>query len=301
MRRKLLPALFSLCFIFLFAQITLAKKEEMKLLLNKGQHYIYLITQENTMEEISDKSDKSDKIEMKQNMALKIDHKVIDQLPNGNYLIEASFKSFGIELNSDGKISRYHSDTIDVMNSMYKTLNFLTSVKLKYEVSREGVVSNLSGFESIREKMTPDRKLLGLLRSFGNERFILEMYNYVPTGNVGVGDKWTKSAILPDLKDLKYDIQYSMKEASTQNLKLIQNASFSYSTELPMGSDVESKMDGKGTQNGFLLINPITKMRISSDINQQIELSIQKKGKEQTKKIPPRRITTHTTMVLVKK
>jgi hypothetical protein len=270
----------------------------MKLLLNKGQHYIYLITQENTMKEISDKSDK---IEMKQNMALKIDHQVIDQLPNGNYLIEASFKSFSIELNSDGKISRYHSDTIDVMNSMYKILNFLTSVKLKYEVSREGIVSNLSGFESIREKMNPDHKLLGLLRSFGNERFILEMYNYVPTGNVGVGDQWTKSGTLPDLKDLKYDIQYSMKEASTQNLKLIQNASFSYSTELPMESDIKSKMDGKGIQNGFLLINPITKMRISSDINQQIDLSIQKTGKEQTKKIPPRRITTHTTMVLVKK
>jgi len=267
----------------------------MKLFLNKGQHYIYLITQENTME------GKSGKIVMKQNMALKIDHEVIDQLPNGNYLIEASFKSFGIELNLDGKILRYHSDTIDVMNTMYKTLNFLTSVKLKYEVSREGIVSNLSGFEPIREKMKTDNKLSGLLRSFDHEQFILEMYNYIPTENVGVGSQWTKSGILPDLKDLKYDIKYSMKEASAQNLKLIQNASFSYSAELPKQSGMEGKMDEKGTQDGFLLINPITKMRISSDINQYIDVSIQEKTTEQTKKIPPRRITTHTTMVLVKK
>lgn len=295
MKRKLLPALISLCLIFLFAQTSSAKKEEMKLLLNKGQHYIYLITQENTIER------KSANNLMKQNMALKIDHEVIDQLPNGNYLIEASFKSFSIELYSDGKIFRYHSDTIDVMNGMYKSLNFLTGIKLKYEVSREGVVSNLSGFEPIREKLKTDIKLPGLLRSFGNELFILEMYNYIPAGNVGVGNQWTKSAILPDFVNLKYDIQYSMKEASAQNLKLIQNASISYSKELPKVSGIEGKMDGKGTQNGFLLINPITNMRISSDINQQIEVSIQEKTLEQTKKNPPMNVITHTTMVLMKK
>lgn len=294
MKRNQLSVLMSFCLIFFIAQTSSAKKEEMKLFLNNGQHYIYLITQENTIE------GKSGKIEMKQNMALKIDHEVIDQLPNGNYLIEASFKSFGIELNLNGKISRYHSDTIEVMNSMYKTLNFLTGVKLKYEVSREGIVSNLSGFEPVSKKMKTDKQLSGLLRSFGNERFILEMYNYIPTGSVGIGNQWTKSAVLPDLMDLKYDIQYIMKEASAKNLKLSQKALLSYSAEIPKESGAEGKIDEEGTQNGFLLINPITKMRISSDINQQIDVSIQEKTTEQTEKISPKKITTHTTMVLVK-
>jgi len=267
----------------------------MKLFLNNGQHYIYLITQENTIE------GKSGNIEKKQKMALKIDHEVIDQLPNGNYLIEASFKSFGVELNLNGKIFRYHSDTIEVMNRMYKILNFLTTIKLKYEVSREGIVSNLSGFEPIKEKMKTDNQLSGLLRSFGNERFILEMYQYLPTGSIGIGNQWTKSAVLPDLMDLKYDIQYTLKETSAQNLKLAQKSLFSYFAEIPKESGTEGKIIEEGTQNGFLLINPITKMRISSDINQQIDVSIQEKSTEKTEKIPPRKITTNITMVLLKK
>ena len=295
MKRNQLSALLSFCLIFFIAQASSAKKEEMKLFLNNGQHYIYLITQENTIE------GKSGNIEKKQKMALKIDHEVIDQLPNGNYLIEASFKSFGVELNLNGKIFRYHSDTIEVMNRMYKILNFLTTIKLKYEVSREGIVSNLSGFEPIKEKMKTDNQLSGLLRSFGNERFILEMYQYLPTGSIGIGNQWTKSAVLPDLMDLKYDIQYTLKETSAQNLKLAQKSLFSYFAEIPKESGTEGKIIEEGTQNGFLLINPITKMRISSDINQQIDVSIQEKSTEKTEKIPPRKITTNITMVLLKK
>lgn len=293
MKRNQLSVLMSFCLIFFIAQTSSAKKEEMKLFLNNGQHYIYLITQESTIQD-------NGVVAQYQKMALKIDHKVINQLPNGNYQIEAIFKSFSIVLNYNGKILRYTSDTVDVGNALYKTLNFFTDIKLNYEVSPHGIVNMISGFEPIKEKIKTDSRLSSLLRSFGNEQFILEMYHYLPEKSIRIGIQWTKPAVLPDLMDLKYEVQYTLKEVTAQNMKVIQKASFKNLKELPKEVETEGKIDENGTQNGFLLINPNTKMRISSDIDQQIYISVQEKTNQKDEKTLQKKISTHTTMVLVK-
>lgn len=290
-----LTALISFCLFVFISFNSFAKKEAIKLQLFKGDQYTYIITQENTMKESPDDT------MLYQKMALKIHHAVIERINNGNYLIEASFKSFNIELKYKGTVSTYHSDTVNVTNKLYKTLNFLTGVKLRYELSPEGVVSKLSGFEPIKEKIQTDTKLASLLRFFGSEQFVIELYNYVPFSSVGIGDKWTRAGIIPDLMDLKYDNHFTFKEASARQLKLSREASFSFSTESTGPNGKIQPIHETGTLKGILIIDPDSRLCISSDMDQHIEILMADAAKIEGEQAPPIQLITRTNMLLVKK
>lgn len=269
----------------------------MKLRLQKGDHYTYVITQESTVQ-----NNTQEEPVLYQKIGLKMRQEVLERLGNGNYVMEASFLNFTLEIKSKGKVSRYDSDTINVRNKYYKSLNFLTYIKLNYEVSPEGVVSKLSGFEPITKNIETDSQLSGLLRSFSSEQFLLEFYHYLPLKNVGPGDKWTSQAILPDMMKLKYNIHYTFKEALAQNLKLQQKASLTYSSQIPMHEPGKTgTIKESGTQNGILSIDPKTCMCLSSDIDQQIEIIMPTLIKLNGDPSAPIKVITNTKRLLVKK
>lgn len=290
--------LFLFTLLFLSAPLAFsANPVDLKLYLMKGANYTFNITQENKV------LDEKKAVQAEQSMTLKINHKVVDRQNNGNYMIEASYLSFMFVFKYNGKTLRYNSDTIDVKNPLYKQLNFLTSVKLNYEVSPEGVVSKLTGFELITKKMDEDPMLFNLFRALGNEQVVTEMYNHIPNGGVAVGGKWTKSGELPDLMNLKYDIHYKLKEATEQNLTIERDATFKDSRDLPKAPNGNiSKIDESGKQNGTILIDAKTNMRISSVVNQVLDVvttTIPDKSAE--KIITPVQVNTCTTITRVKK
>lgn len=293
MKREQLHILLSFCLLFLSFAAT-AKKDELKLLLVKGQSFTYLISQENSLEESPNQP------LIIQKMALKINHTVMDHLSNGNYYMEASIKSFSTEIDRLGKKYRYHSDTVDVSNKLYKTLNFLTDVKLSYELSPKGVVSNLTGFNRIKDKMEKDPQLNSILRSFGNEQFLIDFFHYVPVKQVGKGSKWTKPTILPELMNLNYETHYSYKEQSEKEITLGHDASFTFSTEVPLEDTIINHITENGTQQGFINIDLKTKMPVSSDMIQKIQISTCI-NKPAAHKKDPTVLTTKTKMIRVKK
>lgn len=293
MKSKQLTILLSFCLIFISLS-TLAKKDELKLWLVKGQSFTYLISQENTLQE------RVNQPFISQKMALKINHTVVDRLPNGNYQMQAFIKSFGTEFDKFGSKFRYHSDTVDVRNKLYKTLNFLTDVKFSYELSPDGVVSKLTGFQLIKDKMEQDPQLNSILRAFGNEQFLIDFFHYVPNKDVETGSKWTKPSILPELMNHKYEIQYSFKEQSEKEIKLGYDASFTFKTQVPVNDTIINYISENGTQQGYINIDPKTRMPISSDITQKIHISTYK-NKPSANKVDPALLTTETKMIRVKK
>lgn len=295
MKPSRLSVLITLCLIFFISFTWAANKEEMKLRLFKGDRYVYVVSQENKMQE------SPQKVMMDQKMALKIDHSVIDRMANGNFLVQATFKSFTLELNYNGITQRYQSDTVDVTNKYYPILNFLTDVKLTYEVSPEGKVSKITGFEPIKKKIETDSRLASLIRFFGNEQFIRELYQYIPAAHVEVGDQWIGEGVMPDLMNLKYDIQFTLKEVSAQNLKLDQKASIEFSTEAPTQDGKSKLLVETGTQKGNLLLDPATRLCLSSDIHQQMEISAPGQNKEDGDPMPPITLISRTKVVMVKK
>lgn len=295
MKRHHILILISFCLIFNSLTLS-AKKEEIKLRLYRGAPFIYLITQESTILE----NPQAEPM-LKQKTLLKVRHEVKEILGNGDAVMEASIVSFGLQLKYNGKSSHYHSDTVNVRNQYYKSLNFLTQVKLSYTVSPNGEVSKLTGFEPIKKKMEEDAQLSSLLRSFGSEQFILEFFNFIPQKEVGTGDKWISPGILPDLMNLKYDINYSLKEITEKDIKLTRQASFRTTTAAPMPDGTEGEIKQKGTQKGSLAVDTKSHMLIFSETDQQLELLLPGTDKKPDDKVVPIKITTYTKVERVKK
>jgi hypothetical protein len=296
MNRISLYLLFSIC-LFTFLPGISSAKSDMKLRLNKGARHIYVISQENQAIE------NEKVVEVEQKIALTIDHQVINLLPNGNYSIQLAFKRFSIFMKHSQRSLRYDSDTVDVMNPLYKTLNFLTDIRLNYEVSPEGIVSNLKGFDPVKKAIEKNAQLGNFLRNFGSELFYTELYNYIPKSEVEIGEKWKTTAVLPDLNNLKCEIQYTLKEATPQNLQLAQAASFKMTTDLPAAPDGSlSKVNENGTQAGSLVIDSKTNMRISSVLTQSVNvLMTTNKTEKNPEKSKTLKLITQTTFALVKK
>lgn len=262
-----------LVIVFILPLFSSAKKENLKLQLTKNSRHIYSISQENQAIENGKVTD------VEQRINLKIEHRVLDILSNGNYHVEVSLKRFSIQMKHNSKVLRYDSDTVDVSNPLYKTLNFLTDVRLNYEVSPEGEVRNLRGFDPIRNEIEKDLRLANFLRNFGSEIFYTELYNYVSRSEVEVGETWKKNSVLPDLNDLKCDVIYTLKEVLPQRLKIEQESSFRMESDLPKAPDgTVSKVKETGTLKGTLIIDPKTNMRISSSLTQSADIIMMKEN-----------------------
>ncbi len=184
-----------------------AQPLDIKLILKKGDRFLYNITLEDKLEQKSNQYS-----DVNQTSTLTIDQQVKNVLPNGNYLIETHYKCFSLKHKFGNKVTTYHSDTVDVKNPYYKHLNFLPSVKFSYELSPKGVVSNLKGFESLTKHTDGDNAVVNLLRHFGKPELITEMYNYIPSSAVKLNQAWKVQAVLPELMNLKYDINYRLME-----------------------------------------------------------------------------------------
>lgn len=271
-----------------------AKKEEMKLILFKGESFTYLISQENSIEGTEETTP------MNQMVSLRIRHTVIDRLPSGNYLMEAAYVGFSTKFKNQGRKFSYNTDTVDVRNKLYKSLNFMNGVKLTYEVSPEGVVSNIKGFEVIKDRTDIDPFLKGILWSFGNTQFLSEFFNYVPRDNVGIGSKWTNSSEMVELNNYKYDIHFTLLSKTEKEIKLAHEASFNYSTEIAVNDSTRNHIKQVVTQEGNICISPNNRMPISSDIIQKIQLSATQDISSVSRKIAPYLLTTKIKMIRVK-
>ena len=294
MKRIQAAVLLSICLIISAFTVN-AQKQEIKLFLFKGESYTYLISHENTIEGPDAAQS------MHQKVALKIQHTVVNHLPTGNYQMEAAIIGFSTRFANQGRKYSYNSDTVDVRNKLYPVLEFLNHVKLTYEVSPEGVVSNIKGFEVIKNRTDADPFLKGMLWSFNNPQFLVDFFDYIPLTRVEKGDKWTNSATMPEMKNYQYDIQHIFQSESEKELRLAHSASFNYSTDIAENDSIVNHVTQNVTQEGYISINPNTKMPISSDILQKIQLSAYQDRPSVSKKIDPVVMITKIQITRVKK
>lgn len=269
MKKTILSIIFIVGVLLIAPGAFATNPQEIKLLLFKNARHIYTITQENSAIE------NGKKLEAAQTLLLKIDHRVADVLPNGNFRIELAIKRFAIMIRYENKILRYDSDTVDVTNPLYKMLNFFTDVQLNYEVSREGVVSKFSGFEPIETAVGKELMLKNILNDFGSKSFYTGLYNYIPKSVVQPGVSWVATGIIPELDQMQHDIKYTLKEVSPQSIVLLQESTFKMSSELPAEPSGEKpRVKQSGLQKGTLNLDPKTNMRVSSSLTQTVDASL---------------------------
>lgn len=292
--KRISSSIFIFIYLIIISFTANAKKEEMKLILFKGESFTYLISQENSIEGTQETAP------MHQMVSLRIRHTVIGRLPSGNYEMEAVYLGFSTKFKNQGRKFSYNTDTVDVRNKLYKVLNFLNGVTLSYEVSPEGEVSNIRGFEVVQNRTDSDPFLKGMLWSFGNTQFLSEFFNYVPHKSVGIGSKWTNSSEMVELKNYKYDIQYTYLAKTEKEIKLDRETSFNYATEIAVNDSTVNHITQAITQEGNICISPKNMMPISSDMVQKIQLTAYHERPSVSKKIDPILLTTKTKMIRVK-
>lgn len=296
MKRILSLSLFAV-FLTCFFIHSHAQTFDIKLRLKNGDRFSYDITLYSKLEQKSNQY-----TNVNQSSTLTIDQQVKNVLPNGNYLIEANYKCFSLKHKFGNKITTYHSDTVDVKNPYYKHLNFLPSVKFTYELSPKGIVSNMKGFESLTKHTDGDNAVINLLRNFGKPELITEMFNYIPASIVKLNDTWKVQAVLPELMNLKYDINYRLKETTPKSLKLELKSNFNFTKEdsIP-GKNRMVKVEETGVQNGNLQVDPASGLRTSSTTEQVIDMILKSKNtKTNEEQTDPAKIITRISFILLK-
>jgi len=297
MNRILVPILFTLSLLIIFPEISAAKKEEIKLRLYKGARHIYTITQDNKA------FLKDNTLQAEQKTSLTIDHKVLEQLPNGNFKIEVTNKRFSTYMKFNQNVVKYDSNVADAENSFNQLLDFMMDIRLNYEVSPFGIVSHITGFEPIMKRVETDPQLASFLRIFGKEMFITELYNYLPAKNVEIGEEWRSDGILPDMLDIKYDITFTLKEFTSQNLKISQAAEIKMLKKLPEDPEgTITQISESGNQEGLLELDPLTNMRLSSSVNLTADLVVTTtNSKTQKREVNPLKIISQINISLENK
>ncbi|HEX7585069.1 MAG TPA: DUF6263 family protein [Prolixibacteraceae bacterium] len=275
-----------------------AKKTEIRLILKKGQQFEYLVS----ATQLAENRAGDNPIEIEQKMELTIHQIVLDKLRNGNYLLQADYKKFTMEVNSQGQNQKYDSNASDNPQFLNDLLKGLTKIQVKFEVSPLGVVSNLTGFEEYTKDIALNARLFSMIKDFGTDKIISQMFNYIPKTKVEQGDKWITSGILPDLNNLKYDINFTMAEVSPENVKLDLQAKFKYVSDKPMVQNYrEIKVEETGVQKGNVVIDSKNCMPLSKVLNQKIDMVITATDtKTKAKNVSQMKLTYKTMMKLVK-
>jgi len=251
-----------------------ANKTEIRLLLKKGQKFEYVVT--GLLRAEKELGDKPTVIEQK--MELTIDQVVLDKLRNGNYLIQADYKRFMLELNSGEKIQNYDSNLSNNQPWFDKLLGGLTKLSLKYEVSPFGVVSNLKGFEEIMKNKYQHEEIVNFIKEFGTDRIISQLYNYIPKMKVEPEDQWKRIGTLPEMNNQLYDINFTLTEITAENCKIDLQATFKYNSDKKIIQNGKSlRVEVKGVQKGNIIVDSKNNMPLLSTINQGTEMLVYSK------------------------
>lgn len=275
-----------------------AKKAEIRLILKKGQKFEYLVS--GAFKAENKLGDKPMVIEQK--MELTIDQVVLDKLRNGNFLIQADYKRFTLELNSQGKIQKYDSNLSNNQPWFNKLLNGLTKIRLKYEVTPIGVVSKLTGFEEFTKDEYLHEEIVNFIKEFGTDRIISQMFNYIPKMKVEPGDHWTAAGIMPEMNNLKYDINYTLTEVTAENCKLDLQANFKYASEKKVIQNGKSlRVEEKGVQKGNVILDSRNNMPMLSTVNQGTDMLVYSKDTiTNAEEVTQMKMSFKTTTKLVK-
>jgi hypothetical protein len=275
-----------------------AKKTEIKLHLKKGQQFEYVVTETLSTEQRFG----GNPVEIEQIIKLTINQVVLDKLRNGNYLIQADYKRFTFEKDSPEGNQGYDSNAANNIKSLDDVLSRMTMLHLKYEISPVGVVSNLTGFEDLIKDVAIYTKLIRLINDFGTDKIIFRLFDYFPKTNVEAGDKWVNIDSLSHLNNFIYDINYTLAEASPENIKLERLAKIKYISEKPvLQYNKEVSIDETGTQKGDVFLDPKNNMPLSSLVTQNTNILITSVDTTlRTKERAQLKISSKTTVKLVK-
>lgn len=262
--------------------------------LKKGEKFEYVYTS-------ADKVDQNTQgvtsgIEQASSLAFTL--KVIKKLDDGGYKLAVDYKKFVIHLVMNGNEINYNSDSVYKSNQYADLLKGFNKIHFTFDLSPVGIVTNINGMEEWTKKIAEDVRLSNLLKGIGTEEFISGLLNYLPSTTVQPGSKWKVKTILPEMKNLKYDMSYSFLESKTDQIKLGMASKIEY--KQPTVANDNVYITDTMILRGYILLNPENFLPISEKVSQVSNLLITNTNpRTKVETTTPMKIETEKSLKLV--
>lgn len=241
-------------FFLLFSGNIQAKKVLLRFNLQKGT--IYSMTMD--MTNVVDQSMMGQNIKIDQKMLMVLDWKVLDVLPNKNFLAEYSFGKIKMDMNANGQNMNFDSENPVENDPALASLKDFKSMKLQVEFTELGKVVKVSGMENLINNISGNQALSQSLQMFSSESnfesFFGQTFSYFPEKEVEKGDKWTSSMKLSTIMNMETKMDFEVADITNDRVNL--NVKSVVNIDSPIeqqGMKIQLKMDG--TQDGTMNIN----------------------------------------------
>lgn len=258
-------------FLFTAVQMVGAKpKVLLRLNLEKGENYEMTMVMDNDM----DQEYMGQKMKILQKMEMVTSYKVLDVLPDKNYVLEYAFKRLKINMDANGNQSVIDSQGAED-NPMTKAIKDMTDLKLKITLNSLGKVQKVEGMEEYAGKIAGNQQLTQSMHMFSDENsfkaFFEQSYGFYPETEVEVGTKWSQSVKMPAYMNMDLEMNYEVSDIQEEQvlLKVLSNIN----TDAPIeygGMKMHLKMTG--SQNGVMKLDRKGGLASTSDLTQKTDM-----------------------------
>lgn len=245
-----------------------AKDFDFRLNLKKGEKFDYVFTSSDKVDQIM--NNLPAKIEQQSSLTFSLT--VLGKIKGGGYKLAADYKKFSTHIVMNGNKIDYDSDSVYQSNPYADLLNDFNKIHYTFDLSATGVVGNIQGLGPWTQKINSNIQLANLLKGVGTEEFISVLLNYLPQTSVQPGAKWTISTVLPEMKNLKYNMNYHFEGAGADQITLGLEAKIDYKKPKAEGDNIS--MTNTISQRGRMLLDPKSFMPVSCQISQTSDLAV---------------------------
>lgn len=260
-------------------QMTLAQsKVLLRLNLDKGDNYQMIMNMDNDI----DQDVMGQHMKILQKMEMVTSYKVLDVLPDKNYVVEYSFGKMKITMDVNGQQSIMDTENVEG-NPAAQTMKDMTAFNVKITLNAQGKVQKVEGLEEFAGKMAGNQQLTQTLHMFTDENnfkaFIEQSYGFFPETEVGVGSKWSNSVKMPAYMNMDLVMNYEVAEI--QNEQVVLNVLSDINTDGPIetnGMKMHLKMTG--SQNGVMKIDRKGGLEGTSELTQKTDMLMKMQNPE---------------------
>lgn len=269
MKTKLFALMIAM-FFMAFQSLEAKPKVLLRLNLEKGASYqMTMVMDNNINQEIM-----GQQMKVLQKMEMVTSYKVLDKLPDDNYVIEYSFLKMKMDMDANGQkvIIDSESSADDPASAIFKDM---ASFKMKFTITPMGKVLSVEGMEEIAKKFSSNPQLAQTLAMFTDEKSFKatfeQYFGYYPEKEVEVGSKWDFPIKMPALMNM--EMQMSFEVADIADDEVVMNVISDMNLESPIERDgMKINMKMKGKQGGQMKVDRKTGMTGTMDMNQDFDM-----------------------------
>lgn len=264
-------------FLFIAFQTIGAKpKVLLRLNLEKDAQYQMTMTSDNSI----DQEMNGQQIKVQQKMIMGMAYKVLDVLPDKNYVIEYSINKMKMDMEVNGQKMTIDSEgTDDDPNT--KNIKDITAAKLKLTITPQGKVLSVEGIEEYMSKINSNPQMAQALTMFANEDNFKssfgQYFSVYPDNEVEVGNKWDIPLKMPAMMNMEMNMHYNVKDISDDQIVLGVNSEVNMDSPIK-NNGMEIQMKAIGTQTGTMKVDRKSGMAGTADINQKFDMNMKFKN-----------------------